>query len=538
MEALNACCRIFSELMPASSVPRAVWLSLAAALCSITLTALFIRIATVRGWVVVPSRNRWNKRTVAQFGGAPILLTFWFAALLLPNIRQYSALLISTAAISLLGLVDDIRGLGPKPKLMTELLLATFAVYSGIVCHVTPSLGVNQALTLLWIVGITNAFNLIDNMDGLAGGAAIISLAAIALLTGLSAPIGTLSLLLMASIGGFLLFNLNPAAIFMGDLGALPIGFFLACASVMAATSMPRQGASVVIPCLLLLIPVFDVFLVSVTRRWRCRAISEGARDHTSHRLVLLGMSDRRAVAILHSVALLAATQALVWGKSQSNWTTGLLALFLIGVVHSWWYLAKMRLPESVLSRAVVAPVPEFVRVRGPRLLNLLRVVVLSALGAYFASLVLSDRQHLEMFGRFGVVAAIVCFAKLASFSASGLYPTQGTSSDVKEPYRIVTSTARAGCFAAPCWFLAGLSFTGTLQLIAGDLVFTTLLLVSSRLSDTVLPRLSAARLRLSIVRARSFPSRTSPRHEPAPTSAVDLSRLAARHEVADEVEL
>ena len=161
------------------------WLALLSAIGSIVLTALFIKIATAKGWVVVPSQNRWSKRTVAQFGGGPVLLTFWLIALMTPASHQYRVLLLSTVALALLGFIDDIKGLGPKPKLLAEVLIAACAVSSGIISPLTSSFIVNWVLTVLWIVVISNAFNIIDNMDGLAGGVAIIGLAGIAFLVGI-----------------------------------------------------------------------------------------------------------------------------------------------------------------------------------------------------------------------------------------------------------------------------------------------------------------------------------------------------------------
>lgn len=322
-----------------------------------------MRVAPLRGWVVFPRQNRWNQRTVAQFGGIPIFLAFWTATILVSPFRQYAALLISTAILAALGLIDDLRGMGPKPKLLVESLLAGWLVYSGVVHPATSVTAVNQLLTLLWIVGITNAFNLIDNMDGLAGGVAVITLAGAALLAGAGAPVATLALLLMASIAGFWLFNRHPARVFMGDAGALPIGFFLACISVMVASGSRGSAAAVWLPGLLLVVPVFDVLLVTVTRPLRGRAIWDGARDHTSHRLVLLGLSEPWAVALLHGTSLLSVLLAFCWLKLLP-WGGAPVALFGIGLVFFWFSLARLVLPETWLSSKAgpVLRLPDFLR--------------------------------------------------------------------------------------------------------------------------------------------------------------------------------
>src|SRR6267142_883305 len=214
MEVLHSFTPMISGVVARLAVSQLAWLALTAAIGSIVLSALLIKIATVKGWVVVPSQNRWSKRTVAQFGGGPVLLTFWLIALISPAGRHYWVLLLSTVALALLGFIDDIKGLGPKPKLMAEVLIASCTVSSGVIRPLTPSFTVNWALTVLWIVVISNAFNIIDNMDGLAGGVAIIGLVGIAMLSGANSPIGILSMLLMVSVAGFFLFNFSPARIF------------------------------------------------------------------------------------------------------------------------------------------------------------------------------------------------------------------------------------------------------------------------------------------------------------------------------------
>ena len=189
MEVLYSFRTSVSGFIERLAVSQVAWLALLSAISSIVLTALLIKIATIKGWVVVPSQNRWSKRTVAQFGGGPVLFAFWLIALMSPASHQYRVLLLSTVALALLGLIDDIKGLGPKPKLLAEVMIAACAVSSGIVSPITHNFSVNWVLTVLWIVVISNAFNIIDNMDGLAGGVAIIGLAGIALLAGFSSPI-------------------------------------------------------------------------------------------------------------------------------------------------------------------------------------------------------------------------------------------------------------------------------------------------------------------------------------------------------------
>src|SRR5579859_1505810 len=277
---------------------------LVAGLSSLILTWLLVWVAPRRNWVVTPRRDRWNRRVVAQFGGVPVLLSLSIAVLLLRPRLQVVELLCLIVGIGLLGLWDDIVGLGPKPKLLVEVLLAGFAVQVGFVGSFTPIRILNWGLSLLWIIGTTNAFNLIDNMDGLAGGIAVISLTQIVLFLGYSSILGTLAFCLLAAIVGFLVFNVHPARIFMGDVGSLPIGFFLGCMSIMSVAHL-REGWQAMMGCVLIVfVPMFDLLLVSVTRRMNGRPISQGARDHTSHRLVYLGLSERWTTTLLYVFAM------------------------------------------------------------------------------------------------------------------------------------------------------------------------------------------------------------------------------------------
>lgn len=537
MEVLYSFLPTVSGLGERLAVSHLIWLTFTAITGSIVLTVLLIKAATVKGWVVVPSQNRWSKRTVAQFGGGPVLLIFWLTAMMSPAGRHYSVLLLSTVALALLGFIDDIKGLGPKPKLLAEVLLAACTVSSGIICPLTPSFTVNWTLSVLWIVVMSNAFNIIDNMDGLAGGAAIIALAGVTLLSGPNSSIGTLSVLLLVSLSGFLLFNLSPAKIFMGDLGSLPIGFFLACASVVAASKVSIPLAGVVIPFLLLFVPAFDMFLVSLTRRFKSRAISEGGRDHASHRLVFLGLSERRAVAILHMMGAGAGLLAFLWARVDSDGVNVALAISLIGIFHFWWYLARVKLPENWLSKRMVAPIPEFLRNHGARLVKITRDFALVVLGVYVAGLLQPGRFSLYFAGKFWFAAFATGLIELASFWINGIYQKQQNMSSAKERYAVLKGMALGVWFVAPCWLLLGLPLAQIVSLVVAGTFLTTVLLLSSRLVNVGLGRVSP-QLRLSSMPDGLLPRQTMGRIHSRPSSESAYSHLAGSQELADEAEL
>ena len=537
MEVLDASRRMVSVLIERPAAFRSIWLAFAAAVGSIGLTAILIKVAAVKGWVVVPSQNRWNKRTVAQFGGGPVLLIFWLASMMSPAGRQYWILLLSTVALALLGFIDDIKGLGPKPKLLVEVLVAACTVSSGIISPITLSFGVNWVLTVLWIVVISNAFNIIDNMDGLAGGVAMLGLAGIVMLSGLNSPIGILSILLLVAVGGFFLFNFNPAKIFMGDLGSLPIGFFLASASVVSAGSVRVPRAGLVIPCLIMFVPVFDALLVSFSRRIKGRAVSEGGRDHSSHRLVFSGLTERRATGLLHAMAACAIVLAVIWSRLGSEWANIVLAVSLIGIFHFWWYLARVKLPENWFSKVLVSPAPEFLRLRGARAAKMARDFALIVLGIYVIALLFPKKFELLSVPRLWVAGVAAALLQLGSFCLGGMYRAQSPRSSTEDLFDVLKGMALAAVFVFSCCYIAGFSVAWILPLVAANTLLTTGMLLSSRLLNVGLGRISA-QLPLRTMPDGFLPKQTMARMSARNPAESAYSHLSVSPELADEAEV
>src|SRR5262249_41323141 len=204
-----------------------------------------------------------------------------------------------------------------------------------------------MVITIFWLIGITNAINLLDNMDGLATGIAAI---ASAFLTANFITSGqpTEALMLAVFTGallGFLIYNSNPASIFMGDSGSMFIGFFLASAPLInVAGGRSRSFVPVLaVPILVLFIPIFDTTFVTILRKLSGRAASQGGRDHTSHRLVALGLSEKRAVLMLYGLAALSGLLAVVVRHVKPDVSLALLALFTLGLTLLGVYLAGVK---------------------------------------------------------------------------------------------------------------------------------------------------------------------------------------------------
>jgi UDP-GlcNAc:undecaprenyl-phosphate GlcNAc-1-phosphate transferase len=365
------------------------------------LTYAFIRVAKHFDWVVRPRPDRWSQLTVAKFGGIPILLTAVSGALVISLDRRMAALVFATVAMGVLGFVDDIFALRPWRKLIVQIAIGSVASVSGISYPLTHNPLVNAGFTVAWLVGITNAFNIIDNMDGLACGVAAIALVRIALLGGMSSPFGMLILAMTGALLGFLLFNFNPAKIFMGDTGSLGIGFFVAGSSVLVTDHLSGLFSVIAVPSLILLLPVFDVLLVSATRRMSGRAVSAGAKDHTSHRLVLLGMSERNAVLLLYFFAASAGAMSYFWKTDWPNLGAGVVALYLAMATLFWLYLADIEVPDSWLSeRNVVSlALPVFLAGLAQRAAIVLFDSVMLFLALYFSFLFRLDGLTRQLTG-------------------------------------------------------------------------------------------------------------------------------------------
>ncbi len=299
---------------------------LVAVVASAVLTPLVRSAAKRLGVYARPASDRWHRQPVPLLGGVAIVGAVAIGVGLTAEWRPLLPLLVCSGLMFALGSVDDIWKVKPAPKLVAQMAVAAAFIYLAPDMRLTGSTVVDHLLALAWIVGITNAFNLLDNIDGLAAGVAAIAgfFYLVVLL-----PEGPMASALAAFVGGaigFLIYNHRPASIFMGDAGSLFLGSFLAGVGLRTPGLNP-QGAPVVIPLLILLVPIFDTLFVTLTRSLSGRSAFIGRRDHTSHRLVGLGVSETRAVLTLYGLAALGGLVAL----SLQHVTFGYAAL-LIGL--------------------------------------------------------------------------------------------------------------------------------------------------------------------------------------------------------------
>ena len=326
------------------------------ALISFAISALITfavrEFAQKKGFVAKPKADRWHKRPTALLGGLAIYLTtisVYF--LFVPAQFETLIILLASSVLFVVGLIDDILQIKPYQKLIGQFIGAAIIAGFGLTLQWTDSEIINIFITFLWLIGITNAINLLDNMDGLAAGVTAIAALALAVGMGYSAEISELGLiaLFIGALAGFLVFNFNPASIFMGDCGSLFIGFLLASSVLMNQEGgRSRSIISVIaVPALILFVPIFDTTFVTILRRIWGRKVSQGGRDHTSHRLVALGLSERSAVLMLYGFSLFAGVISIFVRQIEITKSLALIAIFVIILTIIGVYLSKVKVYEQ-----------------------------------------------------------------------------------------------------------------------------------------------------------------------------------------------
>jgi UDP-GlcNAc:undecaprenyl-phosphate GlcNAc-1-phosphate transferase len=303
-------------------------------------TPLARRIAPRLGVIDQPSARKVHLRPIPRLGGIAIFAAVMLALVFLQdrrNFDQFVSILLAATWMSFLGLWDDRWDLPALVKLVGQFLGALFLFLNDVQVAL-PFLPdwANALLTLLWLVGVTNAFNLLDNMDGLSGGVAAIAAAFFVLMSAFSGQylVGALAAAVLGACVGFLVYNFNPASIIMGDSGALFLGFLLAALGIKLRFPDNVTFVTWMIPPLVLGVPLFDTALVIISRLRRgLNPLTTPGKDHVSHRLVALNMTPREAVLTLYLVGgalgmiAIFVTQASVWEGYVAGGAVALAAL-------------------------------------------------------------------------------------------------------------------------------------------------------------------------------------------------------------------
>ena len=316
-------------------------LALGALALAAALVPLVIRLARRTGFLDLPGPRKIHATPMPYGGGFAVAAGFFAAlatavALDLPHLglKTLSVFALGSLVMLTLGAVDDRRRLSAKLKLLVQTITASGVAAGGErleVFNAGPWLG--GAITVLWIVAVTNAFNLLDHMDGLSSGVAAIALGAflaVALQTG-QPGMATAVAPLLGACAGFLLWNFPPAKIFLGDAGSLFIGFWLACLTVpFTFYTAPYRFYTYGVPLAVLAVPLFDTGSVVLIRLWKRKPLFEGDTNHLAHRLSALGMSKRLTVLTVYALTLAAGTAAVLLYHVS---TTGAVLVFVLLVL-------------------------------------------------------------------------------------------------------------------------------------------------------------------------------------------------------------
>ena len=334
--------------------------------------------------------------------------------------------LVAGAGMFALGLIDDFVKLKPNTKLIGQIAVASMVVAFWPVPSWTTWAATNVVLVMVWIVIITNAFNLLDNMDGLCAG--IAAIAAITCWTGVvDGALAAYAAAVAGASAGFLLFNFKPASIFMGDAGSLFLGGSLAVLSLHGESSTPDTTmlSTIAVPVLLLLIPIFDSTFVTLSRLLSNRSAAQGGRDHTSHRLVAMGFSERRAVLMLYLLAAIGGAAAVLGRDSDLYGALLLGPLLLIALTLFGIQLARVKVYDGEdFSLLVDRPyTPLLVNLMYKRrVVELLLDVVLVMFSYYAAYVIRFDQDFAAYHPLFVKSLPIVIACHLLSFFVVGVY--------------------------------------------------------------------------------------------------------------------
>jgi UDP-GlcNAc:undecaprenyl-phosphate GlcNAc-1-phosphate transferase len=332
---------------------------LAGIIIAVAICPLAILIARRTGLLDIPgsAAHKQHARPTPSAGGIALAVSMLVLALIFHLLdRDIAFILIAVAIVFLFGLLDDARGLGVPAKFTGQILASILLIASNVSVHFLEGLSIPQAngtlllvldwvLTILWLVGITNAFNLIDSMDGLAVGVAGIIFTFFMIMTVAAgqAHLATFSASLLGICIGLYVYNVSPARMFLGDSGAQTLGFTLAAVAMIYTPNNLPQASSWFVPILVLGMPIFDTSLVVVSRLQRRKPVFRADRTHTYHRLLALGLDSQRAVFIIQLATLLLnflAFIAILLPPLESNFIfigavlSGVALLFLLGRVR------------------------------------------------------------------------------------------------------------------------------------------------------------------------------------------------------------
>ena len=325
-------------------VIKPVLIILASLVVALLVTPQVIKLAFYWGALDEPDQRKVHQKIMPRLGGLAVYISFVVGILLMQDLTPpIIGLLTGATMIVLLGIVDDIKGISPRVKLLGQVLAAFSVLPFGISVNFITNpingdilhLGYwSIPVTVFWLVAVTNAVNLIDGLDGLAGGTSFIASVTLAVVSWTQGQmqIVMMALILAASLLGFLRYNFNPAKIFLGDTGSMMLGFSLSAMSVMGLTKS-ATAISVIIPLVILGIPLMDTTFAVVRRYHMHRPIFQADKDHLHHRLLALGLSHKQAVLAIYGVNVILGLSAIILTLITTNQAIFVLIVLAVLII-------------------------------------------------------------------------------------------------------------------------------------------------------------------------------------------------------------
>jgi len=327
-------------------------LAIITALISFIITPLVKKFAIRINAIDVPKdARRVHCKPVPLMGGLAIFISFVLGIILYNGILTKSQLgiIIGATIIVMGGMIDDIKDLSPKYKLLIQVSAAACLLISGIRISIItnpfrefyPYLNIgwiNIPVTIIWIVAVTNAFNLIDGLDGLAAGIAFISSVTLVIVSIINGRLEAafLTAILSGAILGFLPYNFNPASIFMGDTGSQLLGFLLAAISIEGAIKSATAFV-ISVPILTFGLPIYDTLFAMIRRKANGQPIMQADKGHLHHRLLDMGLSQKQAVIIMYFISAVLGGAAIIAMQISNQRAYFILGLTAVITVSTAW---------------------------------------------------------------------------------------------------------------------------------------------------------------------------------------------------------
>ncbi len=473
---------------------------LVAAAVSFSVDGLVRRAALARGVVVPPRPDRWHRQPTPTYGGIGVVAGLFAGAAITGGLAPLAWPVLSAAlALFVIGWFDDLMPMSALAKMVSSLAVAAFFVFSLTTLRTTtPMAAALTIVAMLWFGGLVNAINLLDNMDGLAAGiAAIAALGlAVAFPQELGPPLVAVLIALAGALVGFLVWNRNPAKMFMGNCGSLAVGGTIAAASTIAVARAGTFTAAAA-AALIMVVPIFDSAFVVVLRRLAGRSTTRGNIDHTSHRLVSAGFTDKTAVSLLYALGAAGALAGyLVHARSGLAWPVAVA--FAIGVLMMALWLARVPAYAGqdfqAIQKVPFAPLLSDLTFRwhaGEVLLDLVLITT-----CYFAAYRIrfqGDRDLPAFLGVFSRTLPMILGCQLAALYVSGLYKRMWSTfglHDLSTVIRAVGSGVIASVLVVVYVYKRGDEFSRSVFLI--DAILLTAGIVATRSSFRVFGRMVA----------------------------------------------